>query len=114
MGKSILIYEGEDAGTAGVRSRHCVAAGAWRLCADVSAQVQVIIMGANPITRFPLLNAVLTTHVESLVFGAEVRACDSGGAIIIAETIFTNTRGGNTRTVHLGATPLLSIGMGNT
>ena len=58
-------YEGEDARTAGVRSRHGVAAGARRLCADVSAQVEVIIMGAGPITRFPLLNAVLSTHVET-------------------------------------------------
>ena len=29
-------YEGEDTGTAGVRSRHSVAAGAGRLCADVT------------------------------------------------------------------------------
>ena len=60
-----MYYEGEGTGTAGVRSTDCVAAGAWRLCTDVSAQVQVIIMGAGAITRFPLLNAVFSTHVES-------------------------------------------------
>ena len=52
----ILEYEGEDTGTAGVRTRHSVAAGAGRLCTDVSTQVEVIIMGAGSITRFPLLN----------------------------------------------------------
>ena len=84
----MLPYEGEDAGTAGDRSRHSVAAGAWRLCADVSTKVEVIIIGADPITRFPLLNAVLSTHVEFLILCAEVRSGDGGVAVIIAETIF--------------------------
>ena len=58
-------YEGEDAGTARVPSRHSVAAGAGRLCADVSTKVEVIIMGAGSvITRFPLLKAILITHVQ--------------------------------------------------
>ena len=64
------IYEGEDAGTARVRSRHSVAAGAWRLCTDVSAQVQVIIMGADPITRSPLLKAFFSAEAEVVVVGA--------------------------------------------
>ena len=94
-------YEGEDAGTAGDRSRHSVAAGAWRLCADVSAQVEVIIIGADPITRFPLLNAVLSTRVEFLILCAEVRTGDGGGAVVIAEAILSPDE--TTRTVHLGA-----------
>ena len=98
----MLPYEGEDAGTAGDRSRHSVAAGAWRLYADVSTKVEVIIIGADPITRFPLLNAVLPTHVESLVFCAEVRTGDSGGTVIIAETILARNK--STGTVHLGTT----------
>ena len=60
------VDEGEDAGTAGVRSRHSVAAGAGRLCADVSTQVEVIIIGADPITRFPLLNTDMTTNIPSM------------------------------------------------
>ena len=58
-------YKGEDAGTAGVRSRHSVAAGAGRLCADVSTKFEAIIMEASFITRLPLFNAVFSTHVES-------------------------------------------------
>ena len=64
------IYEGEDAGTARVRSRHSVAAGAWRLCTDVSAQVQVIIMGADPITRSPLLKAFFSAEAKVVIVGA--------------------------------------------
>ena len=94
------VDEGEDAGTAGVRSRHSVAAGAGRLYADVSAQVEVIIIGADPITRFPLLNAVLSTHVEFLILCAEVRSGDGGVAVIIAETIFAPND--TSSTVHLG------------
>ena len=105
-------HEGEDAGTAGVRSRHCVAAGAGRLCTDVSTQVEVIIMGANPITRFPHLNAVLPAHVDSLFFCAEVRAGNRGGAVIIAVTIISLNM--DTRTIHLGAAPTLSIALYNT
>ena len=41
-----LVSEGEDAGTAGVGTTNSVAAGAGRLCTDVSTQVEVIIMGA--------------------------------------------------------------------
>ena len=96
----MLPYEGEDAGTAGVRSRHSVAAGAGRLYADVSAQVEVIIIGADPITRFPLLNAVLSTHVQSMILYAEVRTGDCGGAVVIAEAILAQDK--TTRTVHLG------------
>ena len=96
----MLPYEGEDAGTAGDRSRHSVAAGAWRLCADVSTKVEVIIIGADPITRFPLLNAVLSTHVQSMILCAEVRTGDGGGAVVIAEAILAQDK--TTRTVHLG------------
>ena len=58
-----MYYEGEGTGTAGVRSTDCVAAGAWRLCTDVSTQVEVIIMGAGAVTWLPFLNTVLATHV---------------------------------------------------
>ena len=66
-----------------------MAAGARRLCTDVSTQVEVIIMGAGAITRFPLLNAVLPAHVESLILCAEVRAGDGGDAVTIAEAILS-------------------------
>ena len=78
-----------------------MAAGAGRLCADVSTQVEVIIMGAGAITRFPLLNAVLTTHVESLILCAEARTGDGGGAVIIAEAKLARNK--TAETVHLGA-----------
>ena len=111
MGLSIK-YEWEDAGTASVRSRHSVAAGAGRLCADVSTQVEVIIMGAGSVAWFPLLNAVFSTHVESLILCAEVRAGNRGGAVIIAVTIISLNV--DTRTVHLGAAPTLAIRLSNT
>ena len=103
-----------------------MAAGAGRLCADVSAQVEVIIMRAGAvtgfpllktvfstqveaiimgagsiITRFPLLNTVFSTHIESLIFCAEVRASDGGCAVSIAVAIISLDM--NTRTVYLGA-----------
>ena len=65
MSLPTIICEGEDAGAAGVGTTNCVAAGAGRLCTDVFTEVEVIIMGAGAITRFPLLNAVFSTHVES-------------------------------------------------
>ena len=108
----MLPYEGEDAGTAGDRSRHSVAAGAGRLYADVSAQVEVIIIGADPITRFPLLNAVLSTHVEFLILSADVRASDCWVAVLIAVAKISLDM--NTRTVHLGAAPLFTFRVGNT
>ena len=81
-----------------------MAAGAGRLCADVSTQVEVIIMGAGAVTGFPLLQAVLPTHVESLFLCAEVRAVNGGGAVVIAVAP-SRVLG----TVHLGVAPLLSL-----
>ena len=78
-----------------------MAAGAGRLCADVSTQVEVIIMGAEAITRFPLFYAVLSTHVESLILCAEVRTGDGGSAVISAKAILVLNK--FTRTVHLCA-----------
>ena len=63
-------YEGEHALTACVRTTNCVAAGAWRLCADVSTQVETIIMGAVSIAGLPLLNTVFPTQVEVIIIGA--------------------------------------------
>ena len=80
-------FEWEDAGTAGVRTTDCVAAGAWRLCTNVSTEVEVIIVGAGAVTRFPLLQTVLPTHEESMILCAEVRTGDGVGAVIIAEAI---------------------------
>ena len=71
---TINSYEGEDAGTADVRSRNGVAAGAGRLCANVSAQVEGVIMGAGALTMFPLLNAVVPTNVKFLIFCTSVRS----------------------------------------
>ena len=82
-----ISYEGEDAGTAGVRTIHSVAAGAGRLCTDVPTEVEVIIIRAGAITRFPLLQTVLPTHVESMILCAEVRTGDGGGAVFVAEAI---------------------------
>ena len=96
-------YKGEDAGTAGVRTIHSVAAGAGRLCADVSAQVEVVIMGAEAVTRFPLLHAVLSAHVEAQLLCAEVRAGNGGGAVFIAVTPAC------VGIAHLGVAPLLTI-----
>ena len=55
---------------------------------------------AGPVTGFPSLNAVLPTHVESMILCAEVRTGDGGGAVIIAETIFAPND--TSSTVHLG------------
>ena len=77
-----------------------MAAGAGRLCTDVSTQVEVIIMGAGAVTRFPLLQADLTTHVQSQLFFAEVRR-HGGGAVVIAEAMLAvdvDTRAG---TLHV-------------
>ena len=110
-------------------------AGAGRLCTDVSTQVEVImgagsvtwfpllqavfsteveviIIRAGPITGFPLLQADLPAHVDSLFFCAEVWAGHCGGAVIIAVTIISLDM--DTKTVHLGAAPLLSIALYNT
>ena len=65
-----MYYEGEGTGTASVRSRHSVAAGAGRLCTDVSTQVEVIIMGADPITRSPLLKAFFSAEAKVVIVGA--------------------------------------------
>ena len=78
-----------------------MAAGAWRLCTDVSTQVEVIIKQADAITRFPLLYAVFSTHVDSLIFCADVRASDCWVAVLIAVAKISLDM--NTRTVHLGA-----------
>ena len=93
-------YEGEDAGTAGVRTTDCMAAGAGRLCADVSTQVEVIIIKAGSIAGFPLLKAFFSTHVDSLILCAEVGAGKGGGAVVVAETKVCY----RTRTVNLGGT----------
>ena len=59
----IFVDEGEDTGTAGVRTTDSVAAGAGRLCTDLSTEVEVIIMGAGSITGFPLLCTDVSAHV---------------------------------------------------
>ena len=87
-----MYYEGEGTGTAGVRSTDCVAAGAGRLCTDVSTEVEVIIMGAGSITGFPSVYAVLSTHVESQLWCAEVWSGDVGSAVSIAEAIVCRCR----------------------
>ena len=92
-----LIDEGENTGTANVGTTDSVAAGAGRLCTDVSTKVEVIIMRAGSITGFPLLQADLPAHVDSLILCAEVRAGDGGSAVIIAEASICH----DTRTVHL-------------
>ena len=96
----IIEDKGENAGTANVRSRHSMAAGAGRLCADVSAQVEVIIMRADSITWFPDSFAVLSAPVEAKLGFAEVRTGNGGDAVVIAETILVKDREANT--VHLG------------
>ena len=53
---------------------------------------------AGPVTWFPLLKAVLPTHVESLILCAEVRTGYIGSAVFIAETILTLDK--TTRTIH--------------
>ena len=130
------MYKGENAGNAGVGTTDCLAAGAWRLCTDLATQVEVIIMGACIITRFPLLctdvsteveviimgtgsitgfpllNTVFSAHVEASILCAEVRAGDGGGAVFIAVTIISLNV--NTKTVHLGAAPLPAIRIGKT
>ena len=97
---NFIKYEGEDAGTACNRSRHSVAAGAGRICTDVSAQVEVIIMRADSITGFPDSYAVLSAPVEAKLGFAEVRTGNGGDAVVIAETILVKDREANT--VHLG------------
>ena len=62
-------------------------------------------MGTGAVTRFPLLNTVLATHVESLILCAEVRAGDGGDAVIIA--VAPVSRGS-------GVAPLPSLAVGNT
>ena len=54
----------------------------------------------GPITRFPLLQADLSTHIEALILCAEVRGY-SRSAVLIAETILTIDK--TTRTVQLSA-----------
>ena len=78
-----------------------MAAGAGRLCADVSTQVQVIIMEAASVARLPILKAFLSTHVQSIIMFAEVRAGDGGRAVVIAESVACEA----TRGVHLGGAP---------
>ena len=51
-------------------------------------------------------------HIDSLCLCAEVRAGNRGGAVIIAVTIISLNM--DTRTIHLGAAPTLSIRLGNT
>ena len=53
---------------------------------------------AGPVTRFPLLYAVLPAPIEAKLLCAEVRAGDGGNAVIIAVTIVCK----GARTVHLG------------
>ena len=77
-----------------------MAAGAGRLCTDVSTQVEVIIMGAGAVAGLPLLNAVLPAPVQSKFLCAEVRAGDGRDAVTIAEAILSK----DTRTIHLGST----------
>ena len=74
--------------------------------------MEVIIKRAGAITGFPLLYAVLPAHVESLILCAEVRTGDGGGAVVIAITKLALSV--DTRTVHLGAAPLIIIRVGNT
>ena len=62
-------------------------------------------MGAGAMTRFPHLNAVFSTHVESLILCAEVRAGNGGDAVFAAITPIS--RGS-------GVTPLPSLAVGNT
>ena len=98
-------HKWEDTRTAGVRTTDCVAAGAGRLCTDLSTQVEVIIMGAGAVTGFPLLKAVLPTPVEAQLLCAEVRAGDGGGAVIIADTPICKS----TRAVHLSGAGCANI-----
>ena len=65
---------------------------------------------AGPVTWFPDLNTVFPTHVESMILCAEVRAGDVGGAVFIADASSSL----DTRTIPLGAAPLLIIRVGNT
>ena len=95
-----IVYEGKDTGAAGIGTTDCVAAGARRLCADVSTQVEVIIMGAGAVARFPDLFAVLFAPVEAKLGFAEVRTGNGRDAVVIAETILVKDKEANT--VHLG------------
>ena len=63
-------------------------------------------MGAGAVTRFPLLNAVFATNVETQLLCAEVRAVDSGGAAFIAVAPAC------VGIAHLGVAPLLTVAVG--
>ena len=58
----------------------------------VFAQMEVFIMGAGSITGFPSVYAVLSTHVESQLWCAEVWSGDVGSAVSIAEAIVCRCR----------------------
>ena len=47
-----------------------MAAGAGRLCTDLTTEVEVIVMEAGSITGFPLLNTVFFTEVEVIIMRA--------------------------------------------
>ena len=94
----------------GLQAHIAATAGVLILGAHSAAPV-CMINRADSITRFPILNTNIATHVESLILCAEVRAGDGGGAISIADAIFTNTRGGNTK---LSVAPLHSCTVSNT
>ena len=55
----------------------------------------------GPITRLPLLQAVLPAHVEAHLLCAEVRAGDCGSAVFIAEAVLALDEA--SRTVQLSA-----------
>ena len=59
---------------------------AWSFCADVSTEVEVIIIRADSVTRLPLLNTIVSAPEQPKLWCAEVRAGDDGSAVIIAET----------------------------
>ena len=79
--------EGEDTGTAGVRSRHGVAAGAGRLCTDAATRTELVIVRAASEAGLPELKADLSAHVEAKLLFAKIWPSHSGSAVIIAEAI---------------------------
>ena len=58
-------------------------------------------MEAASVARLPILKAFLSTHVQSIIMFAEVRAGDGGRAVVIAESVACEA----TRGVHLRSAP---------
>ena len=85
----------------GLKGHIAATAGVLILGADSAAPVCVI-NWADSVTRFPLLNTVISTHVQTQLLCTEVRTGNGGDAVKIAEAILIVDD--DTRAVHLGST----------